>query len=155
MRLLICALWSPAGKWQTFWLSLAVYNCEFVTFHFGILGQVWYLIVSIPDLCTLTFFDSIIVKLEDVRDTLKSLPIGKAVGPDLINNQPLEELAQPLALPLSDLFNFSLFYSGSVPHIWKQAYVIPIHKKNDPSDVPNYRPISLLSTVSNVYKLIQ
>ena len=24
--------------------------------HFGILGQVWYLIVSIPDLCTLTYF---------------------------------------------------------------------------------------------------
>ena len=40
--------------------------CEFVTFllvswvrccHFliGILGQVWYLIVSIPDLCTFTY----------------------------------------------------------------------------------------------------
>ena len=27
--------------------------------HFpnGILGQVWYLIVSIPDLCTLTYYD--------------------------------------------------------------------------------------------------
>ena len=24
--------------------------------HIGILGQVWYLIVSIPDLCTLTYF---------------------------------------------------------------------------------------------------
>ena len=29
-------------------------HCEFVTFP---LGQVWYLIVSIPDLCTLTYFD--------------------------------------------------------------------------------------------------
>ena len=30
-----------------------------VSCHFpiGILGQVWYLIVSIPDLCTLTYFD--------------------------------------------------------------------------------------------------
>ena len=32
-----------------------VSNCEFVTF--GILGQVWLLIVSIPDLCTLTYCD--------------------------------------------------------------------------------------------------
>ena len=40
------------------WLSFVVYNCEFVTFLIGILGQVWYLIVSIPDLCTLTFFES-------------------------------------------------------------------------------------------------
>ena len=32
-----------------------VYNCE-CHFPIGILGQVWYLIVSIPDLCTLTYF---------------------------------------------------------------------------------------------------
>ena len=30
---------------------------EFVIFPIGILGQVWYLIVSIPDLCTLIYFD--------------------------------------------------------------------------------------------------
>ena len=33
-----------------------VSHCKFVTFPIGILGQVWYLIVSIPDLCTLTYF---------------------------------------------------------------------------------------------------
>ena len=55
-RLFICALWSPAGKELTSWFSFAGSNCEFVTFNFGILGQVWYLIVSIPDLCTLTYF---------------------------------------------------------------------------------------------------
>ena len=71
---------------------------------------------------------SIIVTPEEVRDTLKSLPIGTAAGPDLINNRLLKELAQPLALPLSDLFNLSLS-SGSVPHVWKEAYVTPIHKK--------------------------
>ena len=36
--------------------------CEFVTFPIGILGQVWYLIVSIPDLCTLTYFGSKLYK---------------------------------------------------------------------------------------------
>ena len=97
--------------------------------------------------------DSIIVTPEKVRDTLKSLPIGKAAGPDLINNRLLKELAQPLALPLSDLFNLSLS-SGSVSNIWKEANVSPIHKKSDPSDVSNYRPISLLSTVSKVLEII-
>ena len=29
--------------------------CDFVTFPFGILGQVWYLIVSIPDPCCLSY----------------------------------------------------------------------------------------------------
>ena len=55
-RLFICALWSPAGKGLTSWLSFVVSNCEFVTFQFDILGRVWCLIVSIPDLCILTYF---------------------------------------------------------------------------------------------------
>ena len=51
-RLFHCALWSPAGKGLSSWLSFVVSNCPI-----GILGQVWYLIVSIPDLCTLSYFD--------------------------------------------------------------------------------------------------
>ena len=45
------ALWSPAG-------NALVYDvcCVFVTFPCGILGQMWYLIVSIPDLCHLSYF---------------------------------------------------------------------------------------------------
>ena len=31
-HLFICALWSPAGKGLTSWLSFVVSNCEFVTF---------------------------------------------------------------------------------------------------------------------------
>ena len=30
--------------------------CVFVTFPFGILGLVWYLVVSIPDPCCLSYF---------------------------------------------------------------------------------------------------
>ena len=30
--------------------------CDRVTFPFGILGRVWYLIVSIPDPCCLSYF---------------------------------------------------------------------------------------------------
>ena len=47
-RLLIFALWSSAGKGLTSWLSFVVLYCVFVTFPCGILGLVWYLIVSIP-----------------------------------------------------------------------------------------------------------
>ena len=49
--LFIAALWSPAGKGLTSWLSLEMLNCIIVTLTCGILGQVWYLIVSIPGLC--------------------------------------------------------------------------------------------------------
>ena len=39
------------GKGLTSWLSFVVSYCEFVTFP-----SVSYLIISIPDLCTLTYF---------------------------------------------------------------------------------------------------
>ena len=55
-RPFIAALWSPAGKELTTWLVFVMFNCVFVTFLCSILGQVWYLIVSIPDLCRLSDF---------------------------------------------------------------------------------------------------
>ena len=54
--LFIAVLWSPAGKGLTSWLLFVMLNRFFFTFLFGILGQVWYFIVSIPDLCYLSYF---------------------------------------------------------------------------------------------------
>ena len=56
LRLFIATLWSPAGKELTSWLLFVMFNCVFVTFPCNVLGQVWYLIVSIPDLCRLYYF---------------------------------------------------------------------------------------------------
>ena len=52
----LAALWPPEGKGLTDLLALVndVF-CEFVTFPFSILGQVWYLIVSILDPCCLFY----------------------------------------------------------------------------------------------------
>ena len=55
-RLFIAALLSPAGKGLTSWLLFVMFNCDFVTLPCGFLGQVWYLIVLIPDLCRLSYF---------------------------------------------------------------------------------------------------
>ena len=55
-RLFIAALRSPAGKGLTAWLLFVMFNYVFVTFPCGILGQVWYLIVSIPDLCRISYY---------------------------------------------------------------------------------------------------
>ena len=62
-RLLIETLWSPAGKGLIFCLSFVVLDCVVITFPFGILGQVWYLIVLIPDLCPLSYFHSVRIVL--------------------------------------------------------------------------------------------
>ena len=38
-RLFMCALWSPAGKWLTSWLSFVASKCELVTFPFRYRGS--------------------------------------------------------------------------------------------------------------------
>ena len=50
-RLFIDALWSPAWKGLTSWPSIVMSDCEVVIFFHWYPGQVWCLIVSIPDLC--------------------------------------------------------------------------------------------------------
>ena len=70
-----------------------------------------------------------------------------------MNSYVLKEIVTEIALPLRYLFNYSL-RSGKVPRIWKIANVCAIHKKSDPQDASNYRPISLLSVVSKVLERI-
>ena len=48
-RLFIAALWTPARKGLTSWLLSLMFDCVLSLSQ----GQVWYLIVSIPDLCRL------------------------------------------------------------------------------------------------------
>ena len=56
-RLFVCASWSPAGGGGGLasWLSFVVSSVSLSLSHWYP-GHVWYLIVSIPDLCNLTYF---------------------------------------------------------------------------------------------------
>ena len=71
----------------------------------------------------------------------------------------LKGTAEAITPTVTHLFNLSS-KSGKVPEAWKTSSVVPIPKTHRPSDNPiNYRPISLLSTVSkllekHVYKLL-
>ncbi len=56
-----------------------------------------------------------------------------------------------LMYPLADLFNLSLS-THCIPHIWKCARVTPLFKGGDPTDVNNYRPISIISVVAKIFE---
>ena len=90
--------------------------------------------------------ESITISVQDVLDVLKRLNVNKARGPDLISPRFLREGAEILAQPYAILFNRSLA-KGYFPPSWKDANLIPIHKKEEKSLTGYYRPISLLSLV--------
>ena len=96
-----------------------------------------------------------VIRLTDneVCSILKTLLIGNACGPDLINNRILKETAESISEPLANLFNRSL-ETSLVPDIWKRVNVSPIHEKDDKSSVENYRPISLISSAGKAFEKV-
>ena len=54
--LFFAALWSPRKRADILDLFYVMFYCVFVIFPYGVLGQVWYLIVWIHDLCLLPYF---------------------------------------------------------------------------------------------------
>jgi retron-type reverse transcriptase len=77
----------------------------------------------------------------------------KSCGPDELPISIFKNHGQLLSKPLQYLFNLSL-KQGIVPTSLKIAKVIPIFKKGDRSLMSNYRPISLLNTISKILEKI-
>ena len=61
----------------------------------------------------------------------------------------IKNIVNEIVTPLTHILNLSLS-SGKVPHKMKIARVVPIFKKGQKDSVNNYRPISLLTSVSKI-----
>lgn len=100
---------------------------------------------------TLNQLEFINIDRSEVLDVLKTLKLGKASGPDGINNSVLKEIKNEIAGPLCDLYNACLD-KCEMPLNWKIAHVSAVYKKGDKSKPCNYRPISLLNNIEKVFE---
>lgn len=96
---------------------------------------------------------SINVTEDVVMNFLKTLDKSKGAGCDGIPPVLLSSCAESLASPITILFRRSL-KECIFPDLWKIAHIIPVHKKGSRSAIENYRPISILSTISKVFEKI-
>ena len=88
-----------------------------------------------------------------IASLLKNLDPNKAQGPDGIHGKILKNCYSSLSKPLAILFQIS-YNTGTIPTKWKQANVVPVHKKGSKACVENYRPISLTSIIMKTYERV-
>ena len=82
--------------------------------------------------------NTIVLTPLEVESVLKTLTVGKASGPNGLNNRILKELSSQLSFPFCSLFNQSI-KAGILPVSYKEANVCPIPKKGDLSVVSYFK----------------
>ena len=95
----------------------------------------------------------IIITTLGVLKLLSEINPCKVTGPDNIPARVLKETVPVITPMLTHLFQQSL-NTSEIPLEWKQAYVTPIFKNGNKSDLKNYRPVSLTSIISKTMEQI-
>ena len=91
--------------------------------------------------------------VREIDTIIRNLPNKTSHGNDEISNIMLKALRTSIIFPLCHIFNQSL-YEGKFPEMMKWAEVIPLYKGKSMDLMVNYRPISLLITLSKILEKI-
>ena len=86
-----------------------------------------------------------------VLKAISRLKSKKSFGLDGISSYILKIAGSVVSKGLANIFNISIS-TGTFPDSWKIANVAPIFKEGSKSEIGNYRPISILSTVARVFE---
>lgn len=95
---------------------------------------------------------STFTKPSEVKDIIRRLKNKKAPGMDGLKNVLLKHIPRKGLVALTKIFNGCLKLQY-FPEVWKHALVVAVAKPNkDITNPSNYRPISLLSTLSKIFE---
>lgn len=110
-------------------------------------------IISLSVNSNVSTLSSIRTSVTEVQNLIAVLDTSKACGHDGIGNRIIKMCVPGVLKPLLALLNFSL-QLGEFPKEWKKSNVIPLFKKGDRQDKTNYRPVSLLPSLSKILEKV-
>ena len=87
--------------------------------------------------------------VKEVTGALETLNPNKSIGHDKIPTRVLKLACNVLAPSLTNIFNVCI-QTSNWPEQWKRGIWVPLHKKDNHSDIKNYRPITILAAVDKV-----
>ena len=90
---------------------------------------------------------------DEVKMLISKLPNKKSSGYDNIDNILLKSIKNVVSENLTSLFNLSMS-NGVFPEQMKLAEVVPLYKSKERFLTSNYRPISLLITISKILEKV-
>ena len=93
------------------------------------------------------------VNPEDIYKIICKFKSKNSSGDDHLSLKLLKCIGEKISAPLSVIINQSL-HCGIFPEALKLAKVIPLYKKNERCLFDNYRPISLLLSLSKVFEKV-
>ena len=92
------------------------------------------------------------IQESEVREMLKRMKGGKAMGPDGIPIEVWRCLGNIAIVLLTKLFNH-IFRSNKMPDEWRRSILVPIYKnKGDIQSCTNYRRIKLMSHTMKLWE---
>ena len=91
------------------------------------------------------------VSQTEVQSALANLNVNKSYGHDGLSNKVLKLVGDALAPSLTKIFNICID-ENYWPVEWKRGEWVPVYKKDNPRDVRNYRPVTVLSAVGKVFE---
>ena len=94
-------------------------------------------------------FNIPLAELSHINGILKKINTKKSAGPDFILPSLVKMAADIIDKPLKDIIN-DMITNSIFPDTAKIAHVTPIYKKKDRSDKANYRPVSVIGSLSKV-----